>query len=426
VRARVAAQLRFYGWRVVLFAALGLALTAPGQTVGVSVFVDEIIVALDLTRSQVSTAYLVGTLTGALTMPVFGRAIDRYGVRIVMAGIGVAFGAALVGMSAVTGLASLVVGFTGIRMLGQGALGLTSTTSVALWFERRRGLALGLTVAVGGALISVTPIVLTRVIGALGWRASWVVTGIAVGSAVVAIALLGMRNRPEDVGQRVDGDAPDPDGAPPPERWGWTRAEASRTLMFWAITAGVSTVGLIGTGMQFHQISLLTGQGLSTTAAAANFVPQTVATIVATIGVGALVDRLDPRWLVIGSMAALATAMLLVPVVAPGALAIVYALCLGAAGGSIRSLEASAFPRFFGTAHIGSIRGTVMAVNVGGTAFGPLALASGAELTGSYAEVLSWLIVLPLAVAVLALVARPPTRGRLAVLRGEVAAPVSG
>ena len=403
----------FYGWRIAAFAAIGLALTAPGQTVGVSVFVDELIPALDLTRSEVSTAYLIGTLTGALAMPFFGRWIDRYGVRIVMAGVGVGFGAALVGMSAVTGFVTLMIGFVGIRMLGQGALGLVSTTSVSLWFERRRGLAIGLTVATGGALMSLAPLLLVGVIDRLGWRASWVVVGIVVGAVVLAIGVAGMRNRPEDVGQRMDGDAPEPgdDGAPAP-RAGWTRGQAMRTLMFWSVTGGVATVGLIGTGMQFHQISMLGEQGLTTAQAAANFIPQTLATIAATFGAGMLADRVDARWLVIGSMVLLGAGMLLVQIVSPGWLAVAYAVCIGTSGGSIRALEAATFPQIFGLAHVGSIRGTVMALNVGATAFGPLALARGFELTGAYSQVLVVLLVLPVAVIALTCFARTPTQPR--------------
>lgn len=419
MRARLRGS--FYGWRIVVFGALGLALTAPGQTVGVSVFVDELIAALDLTRSEVSLAYLVGTLTGALAMPVVGRWVDRHGIRVVMAGVGVGFGAALAGMSAVVGFASLIVGFTGIRMLGQGSLSLVATTSVALWFERRRGLAIGLAVASGGALMSLAPLLLVQVIGVFGWRQAWVVTGVVVGSLVVAVALLGMRNRPEDVGQRLDGEPPETaDARPSSAHIGWTRGEAMRTLMFWAVTGGVAAVGLIGTGMQFHQISLLGEQGLTTTQAAANFVPQTFATIVATIAAGWLADRLGVRNLVVASMVLLVTGMLLVQIAAPGWLAILYALCIGSAGGAMRALEGAAFPRFFGLAHVGSIRGTVMAINVGATAFGPLALARGFETTGSYAEALLALLVLPVVVIGLVWFARVPDAEQHAVVRARV------
>jgi hypothetical protein len=57
---------------------------------------------------------------------------------------GGAFGAVLLAMAGVQGVVSLAVGFMGIRMLGQGALSLTASTTVAVSFEANRGTALGL------------------------------------------------------------------------------------------------------------------------------------------------------------------------------------------------------------------------------------------------------------------------------------------
>lgn len=93
---------------------------------------------LGVSRSAISTSYLIGTLTGALAMPWIGRALDRHGVRRTMAVIGAVFGAVLIALATVTSLAGLTAGFVGIRMAGQGALGLTATTATALWFSRRR------------------------------------------------------------------------------------------------------------------------------------------------------------------------------------------------------------------------------------------------------------------------------------------------
>ncbi len=90
---------RFSGWRIVAVAAIALGMTGPGQTVGVSVFIDPMIEALGLTRSQVSGAYLIGTLSGAFALPHVGRFLDARGTRITMA---------------LVGLVSLVLGFAGI------------------------------------------------------------------------------------------------------------------------------------------------------------------------------------------------------------------------------------------------------------------------------------------------------------------------
>ncbi len=282
-----------------------LVCTAPGQTAAVSAFVDPMIRDLDISRSALSTAYLVGTLTGALAMPWAGRLIDAHGARRSMLVIGALFGAVLAAMATVAGPAGLTLGFVGIRMLGQGALGLAATLAAASWFDRRRGLALSIVSAVGATGISLAPLVLERLIAAHGWRNVWVVEGVFVWVVVLPLAALVMRDDPAELGQRPDGD--DVRGERPAPRWGQTLREAARSPFFWVVTAAVGTSGMLATAVAFHQISILGERGLSATEAAANFLPQTAAGIVATLLTGALVDRIAPRWVVAASMLSLAS-----------------------------------------------------------------------------------------------------------------------
>ncbi len=418
--ARPFASTRFSGWRIVAIASVVLGMSGPGQTIGVSVFVDQMIDALALTRSQVSSAYLVGTLTGAIAQPRIGRFVDDLGARTTMLVIGGAFGVVLAAMAGVTGLITLVIGFTGIRMLGQGGLTLVATTSVAPWFERRRGTAVGVTSATGSAMFSLVPFVAAFVIEGFGWRVAWLAMGALVWLVVLPLALRGMIDHPDHVGQVADGidrsrrrkgtpALPEASATPPAVAYAaFTRAEAMRTTMFWAIASAVATTALIATGLAFHQINLLGEQGLTPIEAAANFVPQTLAALGATLLVGAMVDRFAPRWVLLASMGSLAGAMLALPHVTPGGRAIAYGIALGAAGAAARTLEAAAFPKLFGIRHLGSIRGVVTAIGVASSAFGPLALSLGHDLTGSYVQVLRVLLVLPIATSVLAVVAPMP------------------
>ncbi len=398
----------FYGWPMVVLSGALIALTAPGQTVGVSAFVDPIIDGLSLSRSQVSLAYLIGTLSGALVLPRVGTLIDHVGVRRMTMSIGLGFGVALAAMSTVNGFMTLLLGFFGIRMLGQGSLSLTASTSVTLWFDRRRGTAVGLSSAGGQALMSLAPLGLTAAVAAFGWRSAWVLAGAIIWATVIPLGWL-LRDSPAAIGQRLDG-SPQPadhgvDVTPPRS---WTRNEALRTPMFWLVTAAVTASGMIGTGLAFHQISLLGEQGLTPAEAAANFIPQTIAGLAFTLLAGVLVDRVRPRWIVAASMLGLAGAMGLAQVASPGWTAVAFGVALGASGGAIRSLEAAAFPRFYGLGSIGAIRGLVTSINVGATSFGPLALAAGFDRVGAYGPVLNLLVPIPLLIAVASLFVDPP------------------
>ena len=400
----------FYGWRIVVFAAIALALTGPGQTYGVSVFVDPMIEDLGISRTQMTTAYLIGTLVGALALPWIGQAIDRFGVRRTMAIIGALFGGLLIGMSLVSNIVGLTAGFIGIRMMGQGALNLTATTAVALWFTRKRGLAMGIVAAAGGVGMTLIPLLSERLIVDIGWRNTWLVEGLAVWVIVLPIALLGIRNRPSDVGQHVDGDSAT--DVPPAEVWGVTRKEALRSSFFWLVTVAVATISTITTAVVFHQIDLLGSRGLTPTEAAANFLPQTVATLIATLGIGALADRVSPRIVLITSMAMMAGGLLLATAVTPGLLAIAFGMLIGAAGGAMRVVEATELPRYFGTLHIGAIRGVITSVGIAGAAVGPVLFSLGHDVTGNYTAVLLASVALPVLVAFGALLVRLPHHGK--------------
>ena len=151
----------YYGWIVLFVGTLGIAASIPGQTMGVSVYTDNLLNALGLDRSQISLAYLIGTLSSGLFLPFVGRVLDQRGSRFVAvsASVSLAFFVFLMSKSALISdyfaqqfsLQKMHVSFVvitliyfGVRQFGQGQLTLSSRTMIGLWFERRRGLAFGI------------------------------------------------------------------------------------------------------------------------------------------------------------------------------------------------------------------------------------------------------------------------------------------
>lgn len=394
---------RFPGWRILGLAILTAALTGPGQTIGVSVFVDHFIADLGLSRSGVSTAYLIGTLTAAFALPIVGRKIDSRGVRRGMTAIGVGFSVALALMSGVSGFVTLAAGFVLIRLFGQGSLMLVSTIAVTLWFRTRRGLVLGLLATGTGMLMSLVPFGSNALIDVVGWRATWLVLAGTIALTVVPIGWFGMIDRPSDLGLEPDGVSLDRT-AEPITLGSSTRAEAVRTPRFWILVAASSSVGMLSTALNFHQISLLGDAGLTPTQAAAMFLPQFVGTAVAGVAFGWLSDRLTGRTLIPLSMATLAATLMLASALAGGALVVLYALLLGASGGASRSIGSTLMPRWFGTDHIGSITGLSTLVGVASTAVGPVAYSLARDITGNYTTASLVFVAVPVTVALLAVV----------------------
>ncbi len=394
----------FLGWRMLTLAVITAVMTGPGQTIGVSVFIDHLVAALDTSRSLVSSAYLVGTLTGAAAMPFVGRFLDRRGVRLSQTLFGSAFAVALLVMAGVSSLPWLILGFAGIRMFGQGSLSMVSSVTVALWFERRRGVAMGILATAAGALMTLVPVVLNQVIEASGWRVAWLVAAVAVALVVVPLGWFGLVDRPSTVGQIPDGlpltptvvSVSTPSPTPASASAGsYTRSEAARTSQFWILVVIGVTSGALITGLNFHQIDLLGEAGLSSGEAAIMFLPQILGSSVAALGVGSVLDRVGTRFVPAFSMVLLVAVHVIAAGLSGQATILLYAVGLGSVGGSVRAALSTMVPGYFGTGHIGSIQGLITVANVAGSAVGPVVLAVTQSATGSYRSANLILAVIP-------------------------------
>lgn len=404
------------GWVILALATITAALTGPGQTIGVAVFIDHFVDDLDLSRSTVGTAYLVGTLAGATMLPRVGRLLDRWGVRRGQVVVGLLFGLALANMSLVNGVVWLTIGFVGIRLLGQGALSLIATLTVSLSFVRNRGTAIGFYSTFTAGLMALVPVALAFVIAQAGWRSAWLVAAVVVTAVVVPIGWFGLRGLPRGTqgtaGTRERGGSVRSAAARPHDHDARSvdRGTALRTPAFWVLATSTGAASMLGTALNFHQIDLMGEVGITETVAAALFIPQVVGSTIAAPLVGVVLDRTGGRFLPAVGMVLLILSMLLATVIAPGWTVIVYAISLGAMGGALHTTTASLLPAWFGTRHLGSIQGALTLFTVSASAVGPVTLALTQSAFGSYAPALLLLTLIPVGVLVFCLSQSPEKR----------------
>jgi MFS transporter, OFA family, oxalate/formate antiporter len=376
----------FYGWFIVAAGTLGLAMTIPGQTPGVSVFLDHIIDELGLTRSGVSTLYLIGTLLGSLVLPFVGRLLDRRGPRLAVILVASAFALACVWMGAVQGVVTLLIGFTLIRALGQGSLSLVSLHVIAIWFVRRRGVAIGIAGLGMAMATALFPTLIEFAIDRVGWRSSYMLLGGLVALTILPIGALVFRDRPERYGLSPDGTPNDGGGggARVEEERSYTPREARRTLTYWLYLVGLFLGSTLGTGLMFHHYSILAEDGIGRGDAALAFVFYGAASATGNLVTGGLITRVPPRFLLSGMLLALGAVLVLAGSLAGSHMVAPYGLLLGLQTGIFSSLQGNVFALYFGRRHHGSIKGIVSTVLVIGSAIGPLIFALGFDLLGSY------------------------------------------
>ncbi len=398
----IAASPIYYGWLVLGAGTLGLLMTTPGQTVGVSVFLDPMITDLGLSRAEVSLLYMLGTLTGSLALPWVGRWLDRYGPRRAVVAIAALFAAACVGMGFVQGLVTLGFGFIALRGLGQGALGLVSVNAINLWFVQRRGLAISIS-GVGFALgIGAFPLLIEGLIHHYGWRWAYIALGGLVAITILPIGALIYRRQPEQYGLQPDGSDRQAVVASVAEV-NLTLAEARRTVTFWLFAAGNILVAALGTGLVFHHYSIMAAAGIERAIAALVFVPYGLVTASTNVLSGVLFDRISPRFLLSAMLGLLGLALLLSVRVSDPEMMLLYGVLLGLMQGINGVLQAGVYANYFGRTHLGSISGFATTLMVAGTALGPLLFALGQAQFGSYTPLLTAAVGLPLGLSLIAL-----------------------
>ena len=421
---------------MLVIASLVMFASGPGQSHTFSVFLLPISEDLGISRTSVSSAYAFATLVAAFGLPCVGRMIDRHGVRRVLTVVGVAFGTAGVAFGAVSGFVLLTIGFGALRFFGQGSLMLCAGNLVSQWFDRKRGIALSLTMLGFSVSVAVHPPLAQWLSEALGWRMAWVILGVVTWAMLLPPVLLLVFDRPEVLGLRPDGNAVETEGgasprpgtapeesvtaeaasrasprsanAPDDSVTGLSLAEARRTGAFWIILASNSSFAALVTALFFHQVSVFEAQGLDATLAASVFSICAVVMVVTTPLVGMLLDRFATKPLYASAMLSVSVALVAMSLVRDLPSAIVFSVLFGVANAAMHAHFTFVWPRFFGRRHLGSIQGVAQMGGVIGASVGPIPLGLGYDYLGGYGETLVALAAIPVICAVAVAFMRAP------------------
>lgn len=399
----------FYGWVMLPIVLVIQICSSPGQTFGVSIFNPYIREELGLSHSEISGAYMVGTLLASLPMFYVGSLMDRYGPRRILTVVVILFGVTCVGFSQATGLITVFLSFLFLRMLAQGSMGLLTANTMALWFNRKLGLAVGI-VSTGSALsMGFVPKVNLWLVQAVGWRTAYIILGVCVVTAILPLLAILFRNRPEDIGQKPDGVAIDLTGIsePEPEK-AHDLAFAIRTRAYWIMAVTTAMPAMIITGIHFHAVQIYVDATLTEADAAGMFTTFAVAVAISMLIGGIMADRFRLNLLLSGSMIGISGGIWLLTQVHSTWTSDLFAIALGAGQGVFMSVRSTLWVRYYGRAHLGKIRGTLTTIEVAASSTGPLLMGAAHDLFGSYNGILFIFASITAPMVIVTLFATPP------------------
>ncbi len=359
-------------WLTVVCCGICLLLSVGSLLIYVfGVFVRPLSGEFHWTRTQVSIALVTGEFAVALTAPLWGWLIDRFGPRRVILPSVVGLSLAFASLSLLTPhLWHLYLLYALFSCFGGGASPIGYAAVLVRSFERRLGLALGLSLMGIGLGAALLPSLATWFVGHYGWRSAYAAIGlitliVTVPAAAVAtrIARFPLPNRVRD---RV---------AIAPLLWTRAFLVMSAVLMLISIAAGGTFASLV---------PMLVDRGNNPTEAARIAGLAGLAVIAGRGGIGWLLDRFNAARLLALIGLAVVTSLLLL-IYAHGKLPdAVAALLLGLVLGAEVDFTAFLVRRYFGNAAFSRLYGIAFGLFALSIGIGPLVLGMSFDRTGRY------------------------------------------
>lgn len=367
----------FYGWWILLGATLALGFSLGLIYYSFSILIVPLEDQFHWTRSQISNAPVIWAVVVFVLMIWVGKLNDTYGPRLVMP-VGALISA--LGLIMMAFMQSVRQYYAANVILAIGMTGLAQpicTSTVARWFEKLRGAAMGTTIAGGAVGTFVASRLWPTVLESYGTRGVYLAcAGVAL-FVLAPFTLLVMWRAPQDVGIKPYGASDEPvtlDPRPsqaPSHDEGLTSAEARRTANFWLAVGFTLFANLAYNAVAMHFVPIFEERGVPRAQASYLLGYTILLSFVGKVTGGWIADHVTIRKflamtqigfsLACGSLLFAGTQWQLPLFV------VLWGTCLGFSAGA----GAALMPECFGTKQLGAIMSSLFILQVAGAAVGP-------------------------------------------------------
>jgi MFS family permease len=417
----------FYGWVILFAATIGVLCSAPGQTTGVSTFTDYLIDSIGISRDQISTAYMFGTIGSSFILTYAGTLYDKYGARWVGMAAALTLGFVLVLFSqsdriikaivpqsspgyVAVAVATCIVFFFMLRFSGQGVITMVSRNMLMKWFIARRGLVNGISSVFVSMGFSIAPLSFDLLIEGTSWRWAWLLMAMGIGVGFFLFVFIFFRDNPEDCDQIPDGEKhgnKEHDVIIKPFKQ-FTLKEARSGLTFWLFVLPSAIYAMFITGYVFHLVSVFGEAGIDKEQALSVFIPISMISVVLAFIGGWISDRIKLQYLLYLMLAGMVVALIALANINTGFYYYAFIIGSGIPSGMYNVLLSVTWPRFYGRDHLGKITGFVMAIIVFFSALGPIVFSLSHSHLGSYSYAIYALLGIILVISAISFKAHNP------------------
>ena len=390
----------FYGWTVVATAAVGLFFSAgPIIVYSFAVFLKPMADTFHVGRGAVSMGFTIHNLVAACCAPLVGSLVDRYGARrIVLPGM-FSFAAVLISAELIGSRLWQLYAFylaLGVTGIATGPVPFSAVT--ARWFDRRRGLALGMIMFGMGIATTLVPPLAQHLIARFGWRTALAWWGGATLLIPIGIVAMLLEDSPAERGLL-------PDGAAIPDSWphhsglhaaarsaaipGMDWPQIWRTRTFWLLMISFMLAGASAHACVLHIAPLLSDRGLNAQNAALGSAVVGLAVMLGRLASGYLQDRMFAPHVAAGIFALADVGLLLLWASHSAASALAAAFFVGLSMGAEIDIIGFLMSRYFGLRSLGTCVAVGFGAFVLAGGFGTYLMGAGYDATRSYATPLA-------------------------------------
>ena len=378
----------FYGW-IIVIAAGCVILTMYGTLFTFGVFFKPVLTEFGWTRAMTSGAFSLCIFTHGVLSIVIGRLTDKYSPRIVVTACGLSLGIGYLLMSQISSTWELYL-FYGILIgMGMGGAWIPQVSTVARWFEKRRGLATGIAVSGEGIGILILAPMARWLISAYGWRTSYIVVGIIALALIISAAQF-LRHRPEKMGLLPYGRVANTTEINPAKyhkssvAQDFSLIEAVKGQQFWMILGVFFFFEFSILSIMNHIDIHATDIGISVTTAANILATIGGTSILGRLALGVLADRAGSKRAIITGFAILAVALLWLQLARVEWMLYLFAAIFGFAFGGLLVQIPLIIAESFGLTSHGAIMGVTSFGIIIGATLGPVVVGHIFDITSSY------------------------------------------
>jgi MFS family permease len=377
----------FYGWVIVFTAGVGLLLGyAPVFVYSFSVFIKSLARDFHTSRTSISFAFTLANVMQSVGAPLIGRLVDRFGAHKVIVPSTVIFGLVIISFKYFsTSLWQLYAFFIVIGLIGTGTAPVPYGIVVSRWFDRRRGLALGLMMMGLSSGAILMPPIAQRLIVLFGWRTAYAIVGFVVLAISVPVVGIFLKDSPEKMGLQPDGEPDLNTGSTERKNeQGVNWSVARREPTFWFLASAFFLLGASVHACVIHLVPMLTDRGISVERAAFASSLLGVALLIGRVFTGYFLDRFFGPYVAMLLFSGVAVGISLFLTGAGGSLPLLAVFLVGLGMGAEADIIAYLTSRYFGLRSFGEIYGYLFATFTLAGALGPVLMGVGFDHLGSY------------------------------------------